>query len=37
MTDTFTGGIFDFDKRGDTKFQDMGQSFVDMHSRFYRL
>ena len=29
IADTFTGGIFDFDKRGDTKFQDMGQSFVD--------
>ena len=29
VADTFTGGIFDFDKRGDTKLQDLGQGFVD--------
>ena len=29
VADTFTGGIFDFDKRGDTKFQDMGQGITD--------
>ena len=29
VADTFTGGIFDFDKRGDTKLQDFGQGFVD--------
>ena len=29
VADTFTGGVFDFDKRGDTKLQDLGQGFVD--------
>ena len=29
VADAFTGGIFDFDKRGDTKLQDLGQGFVD--------
>ena len=29
IADHFTGGIFDFDKRGDTKLQDLGQGFVD--------
>ena len=26
VADTFTGGVFDFDKKGDTKFQDFQQS-----------
>ena len=26
IADTFTGGVFDFDKKGDTKFQDFQQS-----------
>ena len=29
VADTFTGGIFDFDKKGDTKLQDFQQSVIE--------